>query len=377
MTWWPWRRRRSSARPAAVWTAGGQPTVAPEAEASAPPAEATGPACGWAVSLTDATGGRIVRGAADACCSWALTVVDLDPVPAPSTHDEETVCWDSHATRVTSGRATTPLHRLAEHRRTELGPGRVVAALERSRQADEVVVTTGPGDTDPTVADGAHGRAAAVWAHHLDELHDRGAHPAPTADPDPIVVEAGRRVAVRLRPDVSCDGAPDHLDVVASCEASLTTTREAGGPVPTAPRLAAWVEVEGKLAAADTPTGPVVTSPDMVWVRRTADDAAGVAVPSVPVGDHAIGWRGTLDVSVPAGEVTVVVGHAIHLEAAGGHAADGRVRAEAITSTRLRVGLGAPRDHACPCGSAELVVEVGDDGVMLRVEGRDVPVTLA
>lgn len=395
MSWWPWRRRRPSARPV-VWTASGRSSAVRDATPPAPAPPATpGPgrdappaddapdaatdarACGWAVTLTDAAGTRSVHGPQDACCSWALTVTDLDPVPAASTHDDDALWWDGEATRVTSGRATTPLYRVAEHRRTELGPDRVTALLERSRRPDEVVVTTDPGDADPTVAAGAHGRAAAVWAHHLDVLHDRGAHPAPTDGAAASVVEVGRRVVVRLRATATCDGVADHLDVLASCEASLTTTREASGPVPTAPCLAAWVEVEGKLASADTPTGPVVTSPEMAWARRTDGDTGGVAVHSVPVGDHAVRWRGTLDVSVPSGEVAVVVGHALHLELAGGHATDGRARAEAVTSTRLRVGLGAADEDACPCGTADLVVEVGDGSVVLRVAGQEVPITPA
>lgn len=353
-----------------MWTAGSHPATSPPVDEETRPAT-----CGWAVALTDAAGTRTVHGPADACCTWGLSVVDLDPVPAPTTHDADTLEWDAAATHVTPGRATTPVHRVAERRRTELGPDRVTAVLERSRRPDEVVVTTDPGDAAPTVADTPHERAAAVWAHHLDVLHDRGAHPAPAADPVAVTVEVGRRVALRLHSEVTCDGVPDHLDVLASCEVSCATVREATGPVPTAPSLAAWVEVAGKLAVADTPTGPVVTTPDMVWERLSEGAAAGVAVRSVPVGDHTTRWRGTLDVSVPSDQVAVVVGHAVRLEATGHLAAEGRMYAEATTATRLRLALAAPREPTCPCGAAGLVVEVGDGGVVLRVDGREVAVT--
>lgn len=331
------------------------------------------------MSLADATGTRRVHGPEDACCTWTLAVVDLDPVPAASDHDEDGLWWDADATRITPGRATTPLHRVSEHHRMAVGPDRVVAVLDRARRPDEVVATDGPGAATPTTADGAHQRAAAVWAHHLDVLHARGARPVPLDD-DPAATEVavGRRLVVRLQSGVTCDGVADHVDVLASCEVSLTTTREAAGPVPTAPFLAAWVEVAGKLAAADIPTGPLVTSADLDWERCTRGEGAGVAVSSVPVGENAVRWRGTLDVSVPADEAAVVVGHVLHLASTGGPDADGRVRAEAATSTRLRVALGAaPEESPCPCASADLAVEVGDGHVVLRVAGQDVPVALA
>ena len=326
--------------------------------------------CDWSAWLEQHDGTRLAlrRPARRDCCQYVVRVRDLDPVPAPLDETTDALVWTGRATRVSRDEARTPTTRDLVTRRASTGPGTATASVSLDRTAGPTITTASPpphGDEDPTGerTDPVE-HAARLWRRHLDDLHARGARPAPTDGPPVPPMALQHRVEVLVRVERGCEVAAHPTRAEVTCEARLTGTALTGTPQLGAPLLASWGHVSGTTVVADTPVD--VPAGLARWRPATQDTAHGVtATAATGPAELRAHWTGRQSMTVDERRVAVVLGSAVDLVLdVEDTNPDVTAALEATTAATARIHLGTAdgRGGGCSRCLPELEVRVGRAG---------------